>query len=78
MKYLTEWLLGIVGAYYFGTFLLVRWIFPDEGAAFLAALSFSEFLALELGPLLLAILLGVFIDELAARRKRSALGRESQ
>jgi len=73
MKNLTEWLLGLVAAYYFGTFILLRWIFPEEGAAFFDSLSFNEFLALELGPLLLAILIGVSLDALAARWKRATV-----
>jgi hypothetical protein len=73
MNRLTEWLLGLVAAYYFVVIAAAKWLFPEKGKQFFDALTTNEFLLIELGPLLLAILIGVVTDWIMAlRQKRKA------
>lgn len=70
MSRLTEWLLGLVAAYYFVMIATAKWLFPEQGKRFFESLTTNEFLLIELGPLLLSILIGVFTDWIIVRRRR--------
>lgn len=70
MNRLTEWLLGLVAAYYFVLIAAAKWLFPEQGKQFFESLTTNEFLLIELGPLMLAILIGVFTDWIIVWRRR--------